>query len=205
MSGDFWPLSVFGWRLSLPESRSVRLTHRSLFFSDSAKREVAARAAKAPQEVVEVVKAPKVVDEAVKAPKVSDGLGSVCSVLWERVLFGPCRGLRSRRMLHLSAAGFPPLGVHAAHDAGCAPHLGLHRLGGRAATLEQSARTCPSGPHPGSSAGTARVGAESALDDSSSPSKICGSAAALQSEVPGKDFWPHWGPSASRPWLTRLL
>lgn len=64
---------------------------------------------------------------------------------------------------------------------------------------------CPSGPHLGSSAGTARVGAESALDDSSSASKIRGGAAALQSEGSGKDFWPPWGPSASRPWLTLLL
>ena len=121
MSGDFWPLSVFGWRLALPESRSVCLTHRSLFFSDSAKREVAAKAAKAPQEVVEVVKAPKVVDEAVKAPKVSDVLGSVCSVLWERVLFGPCRGLRSPPYVAAQRGRLPaPGGARSTRCRSCA-------------------------------------------------------------------------------------
>ncbi|VFV36316.1 h aca ribonucleoprotein complex [Lynx pardinus] len=51
------------------DSTPVAWTQEYVDYSDSAKREVAAKAAKAPQEVVEVVKAPKVVDEVVKAPK----------------------------------------------------------------------------------------------------------------------------------------
>ncbi|XP_058570847.1 H/ACA ribonucleoprotein complex subunit DKC1 [Neofelis nebulosa] len=51
------------------DSTPVTWTQEYVDYSDSAKREVAAKAAKAPQEVVEVVKAPKVVDEVVKAPK----------------------------------------------------------------------------------------------------------------------------------------
>lgn len=54
------------------ESCSMNLTYCYLpSFSDSAKTEVVAKAAQAPQVVAEVVKTPKVVAEAVKAPKVS--------------------------------------------------------------------------------------------------------------------------------------
>lgn len=114
VSGDFWPLSEFGWCLSMPESRSLPLTHHSVSFSDSAKREVVAKAVKAPQEAAEVVKAPKVVDEAVKTPKVRAAPGSVRGVLWESSVFGPCPGPWPRCLWRLRVAGFPPPGVRVA-------------------------------------------------------------------------------------------